>query len=251
MTALSSSTPEATPEARRTGFFLVLEGTDGAGKTTLTPVLADLLRQRTGRTVHTLREPGGTPEGERIRDIVKDPGLQMPHDGVWSLLMFSAARRSLLQQVIAPALAKGDVVVVDRFVLSTLLYQGQQGVPREVIEAVSALAIGPHGPDVTVVIEVEAEELARRHAARVGTAEAADVYERSGSALARQRAYVELAGAQPNATVVSVRRGETPEDVAAAVLTAIAPRLATRGISVAEPPRRTPDAAPRPSRLGR
>jgi len=215
------------------GYFLVLEGTDGAGKTTLTAELVAELRVRTGREVVALREPGGTPEGEAIRNIVKNPVMQMPSDGPWSLLMFSAARRALMQQQVEPALARGAIVIVDRFILSSLLYQGAQGVSHEDILAVTKLVVA-RWPDETLVLSVDPQELTRRLKTREGTLEAADAYEQGASSVDRQEAYIALAQEMAGCTVLPIAAGETPLDITERVIQMLAPALRRRGIVVSE-----------------
>ncbi len=105
--------------ARVGGLFITLEGIDRSGKTTQARMLCEAL----GDQAVDVREPGGTEVGERVRDILKDPGLEIgPRT---EALLFAAARAELCRQVIRPALAEGRVVVCDRFVDSSLAYQGE------------------------------------------------------------------------------------------------------------------------------
>src|SRR5919204_1827654 len=101
------------------GLFVTFEGIDRSGKTTQARMLCDAL----GADAVGVREPGGTDVGERVREILKDPQLEVaPHT---EALLFAAARAELCRQVIRPALAEGKVVVCDRFVDSSLAYQGE------------------------------------------------------------------------------------------------------------------------------
>jgi dTMP kinase len=114
--------------------YLALEGVEGAGKSTVAARVADLLRAG-GRDVVTVREPGGTPAGERIRSVLLDRGSEL---GDWAeALLFAAARAQLAREVVGPALARGAWVISDRSVYSSLAYQG--GGRRLGIDAVRAL----------------------------------------------------------------------------------------------------------------
>ena len=103
------------------GFFVAVEGPDGAGKTTLAAALAERMREM-GLDPVLVRQPGGTPAAERIREAFIDPGVRLePHT---ELLYICAARAHLVQEVIRPALAAGRVVISDRYELSTYADQG-------------------------------------------------------------------------------------------------------------------------------
>ena len=133
--------------------FITFEGIDGAGKSTLLEGVARALRAR-GRPVTTLREPGSTGVGERVRAILLDPGVGTI-DPMTEALLFSACRSELVKTVIRPALAKGDVVLLDRYVDSTSAYQGAGGgADPAALDAVAAAATGGLIPDLTVVVDV-------------------------------------------------------------------------------------------------
>ena len=124
--------------------FVTLEGIDRSGKTTQ----AALLREALGPDTLLLREPGGTEAGERIRDLLKDPELEL--DPRAELLLFCAARAELCASVIRPALDAGRDVVCDRFVDSTAAYQGAaRGLGVELVEGLNEIAIAGCTPDVT------------------------------------------------------------------------------------------------------
>lgn len=141
-----------------TGRFIVLEGGDGSGKSTQVPLLADWLRGR-GRDVVETREPGGTPLGEKIRGLLLDGEEPAP----WTeAALFAAARAELAERVIRPALAAGTDVVCDRFLDSSLAYQG---VARGLgIDRVLELNVGVADltPDRTFVLLLDAELAAAR-----------------------------------------------------------------------------------------
>jgi len=132
------------------GRFISLEGIDGAGKSTHAAWLQEALRAG-GRTVVATREPGGTPLGESLRGLLLEH--PMTHD-TEALLMF-AARREHVEQVIAPALARGDWVVCDRFTDATFAYQGGgHGVPRERIVELERFIPANCRPDITIMFDV-------------------------------------------------------------------------------------------------
>ena len=134
------------------GFFLVLEGPEGAGKTTLAAAILQAMRAR-GLDPVAVREPGGTPAAEHARRALLDPESRLdPHV---ELLFVAAARAHLVQSIIRPALAAGRIVVSDRYDLSTAAYQGAgRGVPAETVAAVNQVATGGLRPDLTLVLDV-------------------------------------------------------------------------------------------------
>lgn len=136
------------------GFFLVLDGPDGGGKTTQAARLADWLRAR-GFDVVACRDPGATELGNRLRAILMDRdtlAISMRAE----MLLFMASRAQMVEEIIGPALASGHVVVCDRFLLATIVYQGLAGGldPAEVA-AVGRSATGGLLPDLTIVLDVD------------------------------------------------------------------------------------------------
>lgn len=135
------------------GIFLVLDGPDGGGKTTQASRLAAWLREA-GHDVVTCRDPGGTALGERIRAIL------LAHDSVpislrSEMLLYMASRAQLVEEVIAPALAAGKVVVADRYLLANIVYQGSAGgLMEEEIALVGMVATGGLLPDLTLILDV-------------------------------------------------------------------------------------------------
>lgn len=148
--------------AQRRGLFITLEGPDGAGKSVQAALLADRLSAK-GREVVVTREPGGTPLGERIRELLLEVDVAA-RDPVADALLFNAARRQLVAEVIRPALERGALVVCDRFADSTLAYQGYgAGAPLDALATLAGLATGSLWPDRTVLLDLPVEDgLARR-----------------------------------------------------------------------------------------
>jgi dTMP kinase len=135
------------------GKFITLEGVDGAGKSTHIPWIAELLRAR-GREVVVTREPGGTPLAEKLRTLVLSEDMDPAAE---TLLMF-AARADHVQQVIAPALARGAWVVCDRFTDATLAYQGGgKGVSADLIQRLALAVHSGLDPDQTLVFDCSYE----------------------------------------------------------------------------------------------
>jgi dTMP kinase len=143
---------------------VVLEGPDGAGKSKAAAAVVGRLREA-GHLVVAVREPGGTPLGEALRDILLRAGV-VDRTPVADALLFSAARAELVSQVIRPALAAGAIVVSDRYATSTAAYQGYGGgVDLDRLASLEALATGGLRPDLVVLIDVPVEAgLARRAA---------------------------------------------------------------------------------------
>ena len=205
------------------GFFLTVEGIDGAGKSTQARMLAERLRVL-GREVVETREPGGAPGAEEIRRLLVegDPERWSPES---EILLFTAARRDHVERVVEPALARGAVVLCDRYIDSTRAYQGA-GAPerRELVDRLHQLTIGLD-PDLTLIFDLDpaaALERARRRASDL----AEDRFERKGQGFqARLREeFLAIAAAEP-ARCALIDAARPPEAVAGQVWAAVAPRL--------------------------
>lgn len=148
-----------------TGLFITLEGPEGAGKSTNREYLAERLREQ-GVDVLLTREPGGTPLAERIRELLLDPSDE-PMAADTELLLVFAARAQHLQQVIRPALAKGCVVLCDRFTDATYAYQGGgRGLSIERIAQLEQFVQAELRPDLTLIFDLPVEVGLARAAAR-------------------------------------------------------------------------------------
>jgi dTMP kinase len=142
------------------GRFVTVEGIDGAGKSTHLQAIADWLVAR-GRTVRQTREPGGTPLAEAVRDLV----LHRPMDALTESLLVFAARRDHLQTLIEPALARGDVVLCDRFTDATFAYQGGgRGFDVDVLQQLERWVQQGRQPDLTLWLDVPPSVAAARRA---------------------------------------------------------------------------------------
>lgn len=213
--ARAATRPRSPPAPARggAGLFITLEGGEGSGKSVQVEALARRLEAK-GLAVVCTREPGGTPLGERLRDIVLDlspGGAGLPLDPLTESLLFIAARAELVADVIAPALARGESVVCDRFADSTLAYQGfGRGVDLEVIEQVNAVATRGLRPDLTALLDlVVAEGLERS-----GAAGKSDRFEREEHAFHERvrSGYRSLAAREPERWLV-VDASQPPEVV--------------------------------------
>ncbi len=145
------------------GPFVVLEGGEGVGKTTQWERLAEHLRTG-GRESLALREPGGTPPGDAIRFLLLDPdGALAPET---EALLFAASRAELLARAVRPALARGAFVLLDRYLLSTYVYQGvARGLDPVALQAINRFATGGLVPDLTLLLTLPFDEAqARAHA---------------------------------------------------------------------------------------
>jgi dTMP kinase len=147
------------------GRLIAFEGVEGAGKSTQLELLRRQLEGR-GREVVVTREPGGTPVGERVRALLLDPEVEI-HPRAEALL-FAAARAELVERVIRPALERGAVVLCDRYLDSSLAYQGgARGLGRGPVEEVNRLATGGLLPDLVVLLDLDpADGLRRRQGDR-------------------------------------------------------------------------------------
>ena len=199
------------------GLLITIEGIDGAGKTTLAGALRDALRGR-GIDAQLVREPGGVELSERLRTLLADPSLQIAASS--EALLYAAARAQLVQELLAPALGEGSLMLLDRFTDSSLAYQGAgRGLGIERIRAINELATGGLQPDRTLLLSLP-PRLARERLAAEGRH--ADRLEREPDAFFEEiaTAYDQLADAEPDRIAV-LDASASPEEVLAAALGAL------------------------------
>ena len=185
--------------------FVTFEGIDGSGKSTQAERLAETLRAE-GRDVVATREPGGTELGERMRDVL----LSGPAISGWAeAALFAAARAELVSQVIRPALDRGADVICDRYLDSSLAYQGiARGLGVDRVLDLNVPAIGGLLPDVTFLLLLDPEEAQRRHGAP-------DRFEREGASFLAEvdAAYRELAATFPR-RIVAIDASRPSDEIA-------------------------------------
>ena len=183
----------------KNGLFITFEGVEGAGKSTQCRLLADALRSR-GREVLVTREPGGTPLGEELRALVKHfqgPGGIVPEA---ELLMFCAARAQIVRQALLPLLNRGGVVICDRFADSTTVYQGfARGLDLGVIRTLQTFATAGRMPDLTFVLDLDADAGLARTKVRAEANAHTDRFEQEGRAFHEKirAGFLQLAAAEP------------------------------------------------------
>jgi dTMP kinase len=203
-------------------YFITLEGPDGGGKTTQARLLADWLRER-GHDVVLTREPGGSGIGDRIRAVLHDPA-NTAMDARAEILLYSADRAQHVAQLIRPALARGQIVVSDRYADSTLAYQGYgRGLDLEMLRAITAFATGGLAPGLTLCLDIAPQAgLARR---RSGEGEWNRLDAETLEFHQRVRAgYLELAGQEPARWVV-IDADRPPGEVHAQIRGVVEARL--------------------------
>jgi dTMP kinase len=189
------------------GLFVTFEGIDRSGKTTQARLLCEAL----GDEALGVREPGGTPAGERVRELLKDAAVPLGAEA--EALLFAATRAEIVAKVIRPALEEGRVVVSDRFLDSSLAYQGgARGLGVEEVERVNRFATGGLVPDLTFLLEIDPAAAAERAGER-------DRFEDEGAALQRAvlETYEQLVAAEPERWR-RIDATRTPDQVHAEVL---------------------------------
>lgn len=195
--------------------FISLEGVDGSGKSTQAKLLAAAL----GPETLLIREPGGTPAAERIRELLADPALEI--DSYAELLLFSAARADLLSRVVRPALEDGGTVVADRFADSSVAYQGgARGLGTSHVLSLVDTTIDGLWPDLTLLLRVDPE-------VGLGRAAGEDRFEAAGLELQRAvaEAYEEIAAIASDRVVVIDGDG-TADEVHQRVMATVRQRTA-------------------------
>jgi dTMP kinase len=194
--------------------FITFEGPEGSGKTTQAQLLYEYLQER-GYPVFLTREPGGTGIGDQIREVLHslENTEMLPRT---EILLYSASRAQLVGQIIRPHLARGEIVLCDRYADSTLAYQGYgHGLDLQVLQVITAFATSGLKPDLTIYLDIDVEEGLRRKLAAHRTGEAEwnrmDQQEIAFHRRVRQ-GYLQMAAAEPQRWVVI--EGIQPVDVA-------------------------------------
>jgi dTMP kinase len=203
------------PSLAVAGLFVTFEGIDRSGKTTQARMLCDALGDR----ALAVREPGGTPVGEQVRSLLKDPSVEIGTHA--EALLFAAARAELVERVIRPALEAGRVVVSDRFLDSSLAYQGEaRGLGVDEVARVNEWAVSGLKPDITFLLAMSAADAAARGAED-------DRFEAEGAGLQIrvQDAYERMASAEPDRWR-RVAADRDPAEVHAVVLAEVESALA-------------------------
>ena len=191
------------------GFFITFEGIEGCGKSTQLELLKAHLESK-GRAVLSVREPGGTLLGERVRSVLLN-GTEEGIDPWAELFLYEACRAQLVARVIRPALAEGKVVLCDRCFDSTLAYQGfGRGLDAGKIEGLNALATGGLVPDLTFLVDCAEDVGLKRAWARINASAGAreDRFEKEELAFHRRvrEGFLAIAGAAPRVKVIDGSR---------------------------------------------
>ena len=199
--------------------FIVFDGPDGSGKSTQFRRFAQHIRNQ-GVPVCEVREPGGTNIGEQIRKVLLDPA-NTDIDLRCEMLLYMASRAQLVTQIIRPALQRGELVLADRFISSTLAYQGSAGgLPSADIMRVGQIAVGDHWPDFVIVFDVDEQTASTRLSPLL------DRMEQKGREFHRQvrLGYLDQAQLDPKRyIIVDARQG--PDDVFAELCRKLTDRL--------------------------
>lgn len=201
-----------------TGKFIVIEGLEGAGKTTARQVIVDTLRENGITDLVYTREPGGTPLAERLRTLIKDGIDGETVTDKAEVLMLYAARIQLVDNVIKPALARGQWVIGDRHDLSSQAYQGGgRGIDRKLMESLRDTVLGDFYPDFTLYLDLPPETGLARARSR---GELDRIEQESLDFFRRTRTrYLELAESDPR--IVTVDASQSMDNVHQSIRTAV------------------------------
>lgn len=208
--------------------FITFEGMDGSGKSTQMRMLASELRLR-GHEVVSTREPGGTPLGKRIRELVLDVDEQV--DPLAELLLYAADRAQHVRTHVRPALDSGHIVLSDRYADATVAFQGAgRGFPSEMVAEIVALATGGLKPDLTLIFDLAVDESQRRATHRTRKGRVMDRLDAEDAAFhTRVRdAYLRIAAAEPERVRVIDASGSVQE-TQSQVMRIVMPLVEARG----------------------
>ncbi len=205
------------------GKFITFEGPEGSGKTTQIRLLQEKLEAR-GLGVISTREPGGTATGEQIRNLLQHDAAGEPLSERAELLLFTASRAQLMDRIILPAIKRNEWVLSDRFIDSTMAYQGYaRGLDLETLNAINTFAVYERKPDLTILLDLEVEAGFQRLESRyAGSGESHDRFEREARDFHHRvrNGYLELAAAEPKRFAV-VSSDQPIDQVAADVWKAV------------------------------
>lgn len=220
--------PEVWTKALARGFFITFEGGEGAGKSTQIERLAKKMRAKKYDVLVT-REPGGSPGAEAVRHVLLS-GAAEPFGPKMEALLFAAARSDHVEQVIRPAVERGSVVLCDRFMDSSRVYQGVTGgLDPAFMDALEKVAINGMVPDMTLIFDIDPAEGLRRATARRGSSDGPDRFEKETLAIHQRRreAFLAIAAAEPERCVVVDASADldTVEDVVTAIVFAALERM--------------------------
>src|SRR6476659_539881 len=208
------------------GAFITFEGSEGCGKSTQVQRLATRLEQA---GVHTLitREPGGTAIGEKIRDLLQFAPESFAMTSETELLLFEASRAQLVREIIAPALEQGTVVISDRFFDSTTVYQGvARKLAPEIVRTLNAFAVGDARPDVTFILDIDAQAARQRMLRRVRPVEVHDRMEQEPIEFYERviEGYRALAAKEPDRFIV-IDAAQSPDAISDQIWQLLSARL--------------------------
>ena len=213
------------PTASARGRFITLEGGEGAGKSVQSRALSRRL-EALGLTVVQTREPGGSPHAEALREFILS-GAAARFGPAGEALLFSAARIDHIDVTIKPALARGDWVVCDRFADSTRAYQGAAGkLEPALIQRLEDVVVGDERPDLTLILDLPAEQGLERAARRRGARNVADRFESEGVAFHNvlRDAFREIAREEPERCAI-VDASQAEDEVAEQIWEVVTQRL--------------------------
>lgn len=204
--------------------FITLEGPDGSGKSSQIPLLAEYLRAQ-GYSVVATREPGGTSIGDQVRAVLSNLENTEMHPRT-EILLFQSSRAQLVEQVIRPRLAAGDIVLCDRYADSTLAYQGYgHRMDLDQLTEIVGFATGGLKPDLTLLLDIDAQEGLRRRE-RGGDWNRLDAYALEFHCRVRA-GYLALVAAEPERWVV-IDAAQSPQKVQAEVRRVVCERLGVK-----------------------
>lgn len=207
------------------GLFITFEGGEGAGKSTQIQRLAARLREK-GYTLVVTREPGGSPGAEAVRHVLLS-GAAESFGPEMEALLFAAARSDHVEQLIRPAVERGDIVLCDRFLDSSRAYQGVTGnLDPSLMAEIERVAINGMIPDLTIILDLDPAEGLRRASARRELGEGADRFEKETLDIhaRRRQAFLDIAAREPQRCVV-IDAAMPPETVEDAITAAVFARL--------------------------